>query len=292
MDGKYSAMKQTEKHNSIRLSSSSLDGSVFVLLAHFRLFRGSDACAINRHIASTIECAIVGRQRGYFVKSLAVPETCVLMLASEFPWNEHNWADDHPSAPSLREVARGILPSLRYIVERETKNAAGLNVMEPVRFCRRPTTDSYGNDYFCRICNQELPNLFFHCTGCEVLLGRDFDICADCHRDELFRCFRVMNEKTDQAMSDLQHTGAWDKDAASDMCGCDEGLPCTVCCEDEAGEMMSRCKKCSCICHQQFTAKMRFFSLEQLEQMLIECTRFVGDEIPLAEETLARLKQL
>ena len=252
---------------------------------------GSDACGINRQLAATIEHANIRGQDGRFAKSLAVPETCVLKLVSEHPWNDNNWAVYHPSSPSVQEVARGILPCLRYIVERETKDAAALEVKEPHSFARGSTIEPHGNDYFCRICNRELPNLFFHCTGCEVLLGKDYDICADCHAHDKYRCYHTMNQNTDHITSDLQHTGAFDQDAAFDNCGCNLGQPCTRCFVDVEGEEMSRCKKCSCNCHQQFTAQLRFFRLEQLAKLVEEFQQFAQGEVPFAEETLARLKR-
>ena len=252
---------------------------------------GSDACGINRQLAATIEYATVRGQDGRFAKSLAVPETCVLQLVSEIQWNHGNWAANNHSSPSLKEVARGILPCLRYIVERETKDASALILKEPRSFARGSTIEPHGNDYFCRICNRGLPNLFFHCMGCEILLGKDFDICADCHANEKYRCYHTMDQNTDFRTSDLQHTGAFDQDVAFDTCGCNLVRPCTICFVTVGGKKIGRCKKCSCICHQRFTAQLRFFRLEQLTKLVDEFEQFAEGEVPFAEETLARLKR-
>ena len=47
------------------------------------------------------------------------------------------------------------------------------------------TVDPFGNDFFCALCHQELGNTYMHCSGCEDLLRKDFNICAACQSSDM-----------------------------------------------------------------------------------------------------------
>ena len=55
------------------------------------------------------------------------------------------------------------------------------------------TVDPFGDDYFCTLCHQELGNTYMHCSGCEALLAKDFNICVQCHssKDKVWMCHQM-----------------------------------------------------------------------------------------------------
>jgi len=251
---------------------------------------GSSARPINRQFSSIIECASLCRQNDRTAKTLAIPEACVLKLAAEIsaisPDDPYDAFEENSSTcfrPSRREIAQGILPTLRYIVERETSAVASAKqlVQRPDSHIALSNTNPYGNDYFCRICDQELSSTYFHCNGCEKLLHKDYDICTHCFEEGRFRRLHRMHPTVDLATSDLQHTGNLKERPGKCTCG-------VGACGNCSGD---RCKQCSCICHQQFTPKCRFFLPKHLNFFLKQCEEYAGEDVPYAEETLLRLKQ-
>lgn len=158
------------------------------LLLDYRMYWGYDKEGINREVASTIECAALCRE--YKCKSLAVPETVLLNTAMLLCEGHETKARrksmlgfkamdvERPSScPEESAVIAGILPSLRYIVERDKSvvKSVLLDRRDPIyrgvklTNARKPDTfhdplvyptDPYGSDYFCMICNQELSNSY------------------------------------------------------------------------------------------------------------------------------------
>ena len=227
---------------------------------------GSDAIGINRQVASIIECAGLCRKEGRKSRSLAIPEVCVLKLAAVIAGHRDDTSDcmvedwnNFCVRPTLKEVAAGILPSLRYIVERDTSvvYGTGMTAVEPDVENPKWSLEPYGNEYFCMVCDQELSNTYFHCDGCAKIRFKDFIICVQCYADG--RYYR--KETYDDGPSDLVHAGGHHGNAAFDECDCNEG-PCVRCfVVDDGGSEKGRCKGCSCTCHHKFTPRTRLFNL-------------------------------
>jgi hypothetical protein len=107
------------------------------------MFTGITAEGINRENAAALECTALCRDNK--CKSLAIPETSILRLASQVPSPPHTAAAivehepleqagcvfrrretmDVEFRPPWKEIARGILPSLRHVVHREAKLVNG-----------------------------------------------------------------------------------------------------------------------------------------------------------------------
>ena len=88
-------------------------------------------------------------------------------------------------------ILRDILPSLAHVVDHhqaaldkakkivaEGTNATLLLKPSPDSWenFQMSAIDPYGNDFFCKLCQVELSNVYFHCDGYETLLFKDFNI--------------------------------------------------------------------------------------------------------------------
>jgi hypothetical protein len=210
--------------------------------------------------------------------------------------------------PPRKDIARGILPSIRHIFKREhsldkssTRHAAN---EEGVSVFSIPTPDSHanpfshpidphGNDFFCKICLQELSNTYFHCEGCEELLQKSFDICSQCFAGLDFLVSQSMSGDDSGLhwVSDFHHVGDTMGHLESNECGCHAGpcLSCPLPVEDGA-EPKYLCKMCSCNCHKKFSRRHRFYRDQDFDKIVLRCEALVDDEeVPLALETEARL---
>jgi hypothetical protein len=94
------------------------------------------------------------------------------------------------SSDRNREIVRGLLPALEYVVSVEQETYARSQTTAVIS--DRPNSwenplafplDPFGSDYSCKVCLQELANIYLHCNGCENLLQKDFNICPECHED-------------------------------------------------------------------------------------------------------------
>ena len=265
------------------------------------MFLGVDAQGINREVSTIIENA--DRIRNRKTKTLAIVETCVYSMAETA--SRRSLSEQVPSGP---EVAKGILPSLEVLVQRNTGpvelvTTATLNPelrserMEELLFgvaCvevgtvpdadtnpATRATEPYGNDYTCKICDKELPNLYFHCEGCENLLKKDYNICISCFSDGSFLRYTPMRD-TKKRFSDLHHTGHTVENLGSRECPCKQGV-CHGGCK--------KCRACSCKCHKVFSKRHRFRSNDQTLNLLSECVSASGNEkIQFFDETVHRLR--
>ena len=223
-----------------------------------RMYIGSDASGINRQVSSILECAGLCRKEGRTARTLAIPEVCILKIASDIAGlsadqSSHMVADwDYVCGrPSWKETAAGILPSLRYIVERDTSVVARMTVGDPETHASDLAMDPCGNEYFCMICAQELSNTYFRCDGCANLLHRDFVICTHCYVDGTQR--RKVNP------SIMQHTDGKCRGGTLYKSVCLAG-PCGECTkigENCKGKGSRRNRACTC--HLKYSPRFRFF---------------------------------
>jgi len=251
------------------------------------MYKGVTSNGINKEVSGILECARLNREHN--LQSLAIPETCLLFLAKQsiakyqietkinatkslFQMNIPSKPKQGArSEPNAKTVLCGILPSLTSIV-RSHKSAAKRS--ERIRYGKRsskisidshpntwknPVTsvvDPYGaEDFSCKICGEELSNVYMHCDGCEKLLNKDYNICCTCLKEGKYNTFHQVNPFTKNQNSMLNHTGNMEGEQKSNCCG----QPCTIC---------SYCTGCSCKCHQCFTLHFRFMNLQDEAELL------------------------
>merc|ERR1711862_31189 len=109
---------------------------------------------------------------------------------------------------------------------------------ERVTLAKRPNShenpqkfpvDPYGNsDFMCKLCSQELSNIYFHCDGCEQLLSKDFNICIQCYSEKTYMINYQMHPMNPKRHSTINHTGGFHYDRQS-RCPCKNGPVCKYC---------------------------------------------------------------
>jgi len=254
------------------------------------MYRGSSAEGINREISSVLEAIVLNRRNGRV--SLAIPEFSLFQMAKLLNPGQtsigsklknliafgkgNTQSSNSPSLPDSNTICRGILPSLKHVIKQQLETLRNASTSasrsdargKRVTLARRPNTqedpakfplDPYGCDGFaCKLCSRELSNVYFHCDGCEQLLSKDFNICVECHRDQIFMCKIVMHPTNPKRHAGLNHTGDMKFDRTK-RCPCKNGPACSVC---------SYCTGCSCRCHTWFTLHSRIFGKEEGEALL------------------------
>jgi len=273
---------------------------------------------INRENASVLECSALCRLYDN-AKPLSISGYATIRQASLIPKIGSSAPSSKPLTsllktsfePDLVHVARGLLPSLRYIQARDYRDIKDVlpdavtlgdraklakhvslttdNVPDSHNDAEVASIDPYGHDgYSCRICGQELSNVYFHCNGCETILAKDYNICGHCFGEGKFLRFDQMHKLDGKRCSDQNHTGDFELDLPPKICSCHQG-PCKNCLVP--GKNGSRrCKKCSCHCHQKFTRRYRFYTPEDVHEFVANCQEFAQGEVMYATETVARLK--
>lgn len=116
--------------------------------------------------------------------------------------------------------------------------------------------DPFGDDFFCKLCNSELSNLYMHCDGCEELLKKDFNICLECHSAKKYQVCHTMCPDN-IVNSFVQHTG--NMPISHGTCNCLNNQSCWKC---------RKCSGCSCVCHTQFTLNFRFMTIDDERDLL------------------------
>jgi hypothetical protein len=273
------------------------------------MFWGYDKEGVNREVSSTLECAALCRDNQ--CKSLAIPETALLVSAMLLADKKESELEkrsflSYTTATKRKqlcidpaEILSGIVPSLRYIQKRDKKavesNTTGKrdDIHRGIRLklSTKPDafhdpltypTDPYGCDYFCKICNQELSNSYFHCNGCEVILNRDFNICSQCYSEERYLKKIQTHPTSNKWYSDVNHVGDTRNSNKSRGCPCHAGI-CRLCTD-------GYCKACSCKCHKVFLNNFRFIDGASVDLVIQKCEAKVSDsEVKYSRETEARL---
>ena len=241
-------------------------------------FLGHTPRAINEELTVCMDASMVNMTKR--LQSLAVPEVSILYLAIEYlaqfkvkSSNLESFVqlqcatrskNQHGIKPDPGFVLNGILPSLQKLVMQhkefydqvhksndvfkvqETPNAHEYRATAP--------TNPFGDDYFCKICNKELSNIYMHCDGCEDILSKDFNICTECYRAKWYTGFIQMHPTEAVAWSNINHVCVY-----SGNCDClkkERKLPAPFC------SKCSTCSACSCTCHRSFTLNFRFMTIE------------------------------
>jgi hypothetical protein len=250
------------------------------------MYTGINSEGINREVVATLECTSLNKHNKKM--SLAIPKTAILHIAKALEANLilrsfSTKAEAAAAAEADVEKIKGILPALRHMVALDSqvlkKREGVISSIIPISSEDLESTelDPYGA-YFCKLCHTELFNSFMHCNGCESLLGRDFNLCTQCHQEGTFERFHQMHPSAaDDNVSTLNHTGKMAR-----ACSCQKHSTCLKC---------NGCVGCSCKCHTEFTYKWRFYANDKLREMLRVLEEAVkGSEIEYSEETQVRLK--
>jgi hypothetical protein len=199
--------------------------------------RGFTPEGISREVSTILEGTILNRKYG--VRSLAIPEMCLLQMARRIPamlnsrtveqsflskltTPQTKWKCRSIVEPSKEDICEGILPSLHYVAGRhidalQAEPCQSNKRGERLKIAKKPDTqenpelsplDPYGDsDYDCKICRTELSNVYYHCMGCEQLLSKDYNICAECHAQKKFMRKDLMHPTNDKNHATLNHTG-------------------------------------------------------------------------------------
>ena len=159
---------------------------------------------------------------------LELQKTALLQLAKRLPRKVEQTSHEQllfrgvtpyytESRPPWKEIAKGILPSLRHMANQGSKIGYKEKcvLLQNPKFMAKdqvpeshlnPITrpiDPFGNDYACKICDRDLANTYFHCEGCEKLLKEDYNICDECFTEDRFKCNTAMkHEKLTELTSD------------------------------------------------------------------------------------------
>jgi len=195
------------------------------------MYRGVTPAGINREISAVLGGSTLLRKHALLKKPgdmelLAIPELCLLQMAKCIPplgALETKERKGNIYNTTKGGICKGMLPGLCVVVDKhirasdvkesKSKKFGGHLLIASTPDSRRdPQTnplDPYGSDYTCKICGGELSNVYFHCDGCERLLGKDFNICRGCHLKERFRVGFMMHPSDNKRHARFNHTGKW-----------------------------------------------------------------------------------
>ena len=205
--------------------------------------------------------------------------------------------DDTVFYPSWKNIARGLLPSLRHVLgeeiapERDTVTKTASTDCSLRHMGDYGAMEPHGNDYYCVVCQCEMPNLYYSCNGCEKLLDKDYKICARCLGNERFNESRVMGlDKTCKDVNKinfkpLRHhcvPALLSKKRFAFPGGCKK----STCLNGKF------CNTCARVLHTTFTEHRRFHTLERLKECVQNCEDWVEDDVvPFGDETEKRLRR-
>lgn len=269
---------------------------------------GLSAAGINREVSYTIESATRFIQQDK--RSLSIPRLAILNLATEIPSIRGEGPkdidqtkarkihflgrDDAVCNPSWMTIARGLLPSLRYVISEEKGWDDESRTTARLPDCYHPSPDDYGsidpfgNDYYCVFCLRELANLYYSCDGCEQLLDREYKICAACLQAEKYVEGRIVGLDKEVEFSLIKwtpfrhHCVDIKKARGKNTKKCPK-----ITCQNN-----NLCMDCGRLLHTKFTEHRRFHTEQRLVQSLKNCEKIVDeDRIPFSEETEKRLNK-
>ena len=233
---------------------------------------------INKFCAAAIECQNLCRKYDT-AQPLAITESAILWHANAVQSYAKNCTryELTEDLSRIKEIARGILPSLRYIADRDAVRKRDLSESNFLTFAEKPDDrDTVGNaepfgvdGYHCQVCSVELSNAYFHCDGCEYS-GNDFNLCTDCYvakkyigRPHYDRCTCGPRARVSCTCRELR----------CNIKGCAEGR-----------------KPCSCTCHERFHRRTRFYTDDEIQKLVSAAESMAGAEVKYHEETTMRLR--
>eukprot|EP00554_Chaetoceros_debilis_P012240 CAMPEP_0194110982 /NCGR_PEP_ID=MMETSP0150-20130528/10091_1 /TAXON_ID=122233 /ORGANISM="Chaetoceros debilis, Strain MM31A-1" /LENGTH=1306 /DNA_ID=CAMNT_0038800289 /DNA_START=328 /DNA_END=4248 /DNA_ORIENTATION=+ len=259
-------------------------GSICKSIAWDWMYTGTTEKGIHEEVSYALSCARLAKKHG--VQSLAIPESCIIQMANHHI-AQHKILSNFPlqSKPSDLTFLKGIFPTLKGILQdqiSEIHEKTEISKTDPfveVVFLpdakkdpQKVTIDPFGNDFFCKICQQELSNIYMHCEGCESLLQKDFNICTGCHGNDETRLKNItmhpnrpLNGSNAGRRADYNHMPATRYDRKGG-CGCKNGPVCRQC-------RFMIC--CSCKCHKKYSLRMRFRDVNEIESLLKDAERYV-----------------
>ena len=243
---------------------------VCISIAWDWMYRGVTEAGIKRELSAMLRCSVLNKDRK--LKSLAIPEVSLLHMARSISLvtEESHSPCSGPYRADPKVISRGILPSLRLVVEAH-KHARVLALAaaeeSPDSLTIVPQTDAdmdpqlalinaYGSeDYSCRVCSTELSNVYCHCERCKKLLKKDYNICVECFvAKQHLNNFDMGDHPHHHSL--YHHTGGFKKGT---RCVCVKSSSCLIC--DE-------CAQCRCQCHTNFTVHTRFFDDQAVQRLL------------------------
>lgn len=227
-------------------------------------FRGVTAEGIHRETTAMLESQYLVDSRR--LMSLATTRTALLAMAKNlYPNIPEEMNTEDTLFPLLSSeggcdnseeiIARGIAPVVKHIVQHELDVAGEAKKFKSTSFpaigrCKVNSAsdqqldpevnviDPDGNEYVCRYCGVELGNLYFHCFGCEQILGRDFNFCGTCFFDEKTRSRKV-------CMVEGKRAGASNASHVNHIGERPAGSPkCHLCITGSEEAKCNLCKKC------------------------------------------------
>ena len=107
--------------------------------------------------------------------------------------------------------------------------------------------------------------MYLHCFGCHKLLGKDYNLCMDCHGNKGYQNLHPMyhDEESITCNAKKNHTGdmpnAVKKKKRRSKCTCDDSVQnCDYC---------KLCTGCSCSCHTNFMLRFRCMAIKDEKQL-------------------------
>lgn len=269
---------------------------------------GITAPGINREVAMAIECANrlkddnPTERETQREKPLGLPRLAVLNCANSIPRRDNSAIQDRKQGlltgddnntfyPKWKNIARGIVGALRYLISEEE----GASTDEAVTVISENTdktnnalgdygsTDPFGNDYYCLLCQCELPNLYYSCNGCEKELDKEYKICVECLKKRSYIENRVMG--LDKEITDIKKIKF---DPRRHHCGLIQGEG-----KQPVGRKPKVGTRKKALLHHQFTEHRRFYTMQKMKENLMKCDEWVEDDVvPYVTETENRLRRL
>ena len=266
-------------------------GHVFAKEAGFNLSIAWDTMAlgwtsegIHRQVSTMMEEAALCQMR--YIEPLAIPHIGVIK-ACESLVSTFSLGLKEEEANQVK--VRGLLPSLRVIVDNDIREIEKVKRLPHVSIEERPDSennktlrkiDPDGSEGFsCMSCKRCLYNMYMHCNGCEIQ-RRDFNLCVDCYSAGRHKQYLEMAELK-RKDSYLQHAGHFDVPNHPAGKTCHKGALCARC---------SRCTMCACNCHRSFNLHFRYMTVDDLCRLHNSACEFVGKGLPqYGEEFVARM---